>query len=229
MDELRGMLQDRGVSLVGFADLSAVDEATRRGHPRAVSMGLALTPSIIAGIARGPTDAYRKEYDRTNAWLSETALRAAEFLSAKGWRAEHRPATGDWNPQTLKAPFFHKMAATLSGLGWIGRCDLLVTPEFGSAVRWSTVLTDAPLATGKPQTESRCGNCHACVDVCPGKACSGKEWRQGMPREDFWDARACMAGMKKINQELGTTYGICGMCIAACPLTTAYLKKSCRL
>ena len=74
----------------------------------------------------------------------------------------------------------------MAGMGWIGKCALLITPEFGSAVRLTTILTDAPLTTAKPVTESACGECQECVDICPGAACTGHHWKQGLRREDFW-------------------------------------------
>jgi epoxyqueuosine reductase len=226
MNEVKEFLRSAGAALVGVADLAPVPEPLRRGFPRAISFGLALDPSIIAGIAEGPTQAYLDLYTSSNARLTRMADEAAGWLRARGARAEARPASGDWDRQTLRAPFSHKMAATLAGLGWIGKCDLLVTPEFGSAVRWSSILTDAPLEAGVPVTESRCGDCHACVDICPGRACSGKRWKQGMEREAFWDPCACLAGMAKINRDRGTELGICGLCIAACPRTQRYLKSA---
>ena len=36
--------------------------------------------------------------------------------------------------------------ATLSGMGWIGKCALLVNDSYGTAVRYITVLTDAAVA-----------------------------------------------------------------------------------
>ena len=116
-------------------------------------------------------------------------------------------------------------AATLSGLGWIGKSALLVTPQYGPAARWTSVLTDAPLPTGTPIIESRCGDCRACVDACPGDACSGRAWRQGARREEFWDVRACVAGMKKVNVRSSSVLGICGICVGVCPYTLAYLKR----
>ena len=224
--EIRERLCRSGAALVGFADLSSVDEATRQGFPRAVSFCMALTPSIVAEITEGPTEEYSAEYHRLNALLIQTAQDLACFIQGYGWKAQARPATGDWDPTTLRAPFQHKTAATLAGLGWIGKCALLITPQYGPAVRWASVLTDAPLQTGVPIIQSRCGICTACVDVCPGKACAGKEWRQGMPREDFWDPKACMAGMNKISMARLHRAGICGMCIAACPHTQAYLSRA---
>ena len=226
MNELRQRLLGQGASVVGFADLSPVPETLRRGFPRAVSFGLAIAPNTIAGIQQGPTAEYRGVYDSFNARLTAMSQDAAAWLQGRGWRAEARPGTGDIDWKSLQAPFSHKMAATLAGLGWIGKCDLLVTPQFGSAVRFATVLTDAPLDCGAPVTDSRCGACTSCVDVCPGHACRGVLWRQGMAREEFWDPKACMAGMKAINAARGTDFQICGLCIAVCPITRAYMTGS---
>jgi epoxyqueuosine reductase QueG len=218
-------LRDAGAVVVGFADLAPLDETTRQGFPRAVSFAMPLSPSIVAGIAEGPTEAYAGEYSRLNSLLTQTAQDIAAFIETRGWRAQARPATGDWSTATLRAPFQHKTAATLAGLGWIGKCALLVTPDFGPAVRWASVLTDAPLLTGTPVVESRCGDCTACVGICPGKACTGRNWRQGMPREGFWDPKACMAGMQQVSMARLGRSGICGLCIAACPFTQAYLRR----
>ena len=46
-----------------------------------------------------------------------------------------------------------------------------------------------------------------------------------MGREEFWDPRACLAGMKKINEQRQASFSICGMCIAACPFTRAYARR----
>jgi epoxyqueuosine reductase QueG len=225
MNALTDWLISKGAAVIGFADLAPVPEDMRRGFPRAVSFGLALDPAIIAGIADGPTQEYLQLYHDSNKRLTQLSDETAAWLREKGYKAEARPSTGDWDKETLRAPFSHKMAATLAGLGWIGKCDLLVTPDYGSAVRWASVLTDAPVEAGVPITESRCGDCHCCVEACPGKACSGKGWKQGMAREAFWDPRACMAGMAMINRERGTAFGICGKCIAACPRTQAYIRR----
>lgn len=219
-------LRAAGAVVVGFADLSPVDETARQGFPRAISFAMPLAPAIVAGIAAGPTEAYSQEYNRLNILLTQTALDIAAYIETIGWKAHARPASGDWSAATLRAPFQHKTAATLAGLGWIGKCALLITPDFGPALRWSSVLTDAPFKTGTPVVESRCGDCTACVDICPGQACTGRNWRQGMLREAFWDPKACMAGMQQISMARLGRSGICGMCIAACPYTKAYLQRA---
>lgn len=224
--ELTDILAAAGAALVGFADLSPLDENLRRGFLRAVSVGIALDPQIVAGIRSGPTDAYCLEYDRVNEKLTNMADQAALWLRARGFPAEGRPASHDWDRTSYRSPFQHKTAATLAGLGWIGKCALLVTPQYGSAVRWATVLTDAPLPTGNPIVKSRCGECRACVDACPGDAASGRHWQQGMSREEFWDYQACMRGMREINVGRDNSRGVCGLCIATCPHTVSYLKRA---
>lgn len=226
MRELHERLRAGGADMVGFADLTVVPAGQRFGFPRAVSFGLALPAQIVAAIAGGPTAEYEATYRSLNHRLTRLARETAGWLRSAGWQAQAQPSTGDIDWESLQAPFSHKMAATLAGLGWIGKCDLLITREFGGAVRWATVLTDAPLDCGKPITESHCGRCLDCAEVCPGHAITGKLWRQGVPREEFWDARACLAGIRKIATERGLNSPICGMCIAACPFTRAYVRRA---
>jgi len=223
MQELTDMLVARGAVLVGFADLSPLEASARMGFPRAVSFALALDARIVAAIRTAPTQEYGLEYDRLNDRLTQMSRDAAEMLISRGHNAHARPATHDWDKATFRAPIQHKTAATLAGLGWIGKCALLVTPQYGSALRWCTVLTDAPLPVGQAITESRCGECRECVAHCPGQACKGTLWKQGMEREMLFDPVACRKGMEIAG---GAAMLICGRCVAVCPYTRAYLKRA---
>ncbi|MHC4914705.1 MAG: epoxyqueuosine reductase [Planctomycetota bacterium] len=214
---------EHGAALVGPADMSGLPEEIRRGFPRAVSIAVALDPRIVAGIAQGPTLEYREHYRARNALLDELSALAAERLESSGHRALALAATNRTGEPVKLA---HKTAATLAGLGWIGKCALLVTPEFGSAVRLATVLTDAPLPPGGPTRRSLCAECRACVEVCPGNAPRGVNWTQGMRREEIFDVEACRRGVRKISSERGLDVLICGRCIANCPRTQAYLRRA---
>ena len=67
--------------------------------------------------------------------------------------------------------FVHaKAAATLAGLGWIGKQTLCITPTLGPRVRWCCVVTDAVLPYDEPFTEDLCGECTLCIEACPTKA-----------------------------------------------------------
>ncbi len=224
-DALAEFLKAQGASIVGFADLGPVPEEVRAGLPRGVSFGVALTPSIVAGIADGPTEEYAQEYTRVNKQLGEIAKIGAAWLKQKGFRAEPREATFHNLPADLITPLPQKTVATLAGLGWIGKCALLITPEFGPALRLNSILTDAPLPVGAPIRASKCGECRVCVDICPGGAPSGKDWKQGMARADFFDAFACQEACVRVGRERGLSNLICGKCVARCPYTIRWLEK----
>jgi epoxyqueuosine reductase QueG len=111
-------------------------------------------------------------------------------------------------------------------LGWIGRCAVVVTEAYGSAIRLTTVLTDAPLPVGTPLDEARCGRCRTCVDRCPARAVTGQEWELGLPREALFDAFACRDTAKRLAEGRGLSYNLCGRCIALCSKTEGYLRRA---
>jgi epoxyqueuosine reductase len=225
-EALRDRLLQAGASLVGFADMGPIAGAQRRGLPRAVSIAVALDPAVVAAIVNGPTVAYVEEYHRRNRQLDALAALAVATLREAGYAAVADAATtATLDETTLAAPLPHKSAATRAGLGWIGKCALLVTEEHGSALRLITVLTDAPLPTGTPVQESRCGACDECVRWCPGAAPSGEQWRAGSPREAIFDAFACRRTARALAQRVGYDVTICGRCIAVCPRTQRYLRR----
>ena len=65
------------------------------------------------------------------------------------------------------APLMERDFANLAGLGWIGKNTMLITPQFGSWVFLSALLTSEELAYDDAEVGSRCGTCHACLDACP--------------------------------------------------------------
>ena len=224
--EITRLLTKSGASLVGIADLGALNLSPVPDLPRAVVFGIALDPEIVANLANGPSPAYCEEYSAVNDRLAVLSQRAETFLGEAGYRtAAIEPSTGDFDTDTLSAVFPHKTAATRAGLGWVGKCALLITREYGSAIRLTTVLTDAPLTPGEPVTKSFCGKCTECMTACPAGAPSGREWYPGLARDDFWNARACYAEAKRESDVLGFAHPVCGRCIAACPWTKRYVKR----
>jgi len=217
-DRVRALATISGASLVGFADLSGLSVEGQGELPRAVVIAIGHSPEVFASAEEMPTYAYYQEYLRLNQRLDEIAATTAEVLRDAGHAAQVNPAT---QPQldygTLAAPFPHKTAATRAGLGWIGKSALLVTPELGPALRLASILTDAPLVTGRAVTESQCGACTACEEACPGGAISGVEWRAGMGREEFFDAFACARAARARAQAQGIEQTVCGICMLVCP------------
>jgi epoxyqueuosine reductase len=183
--------------------------------PVAISLLMRVDPLVVRGLRHGPTEDYCDEYTRLNVALDDATTTLVNTLKLHGHAAERIAATtkGDANDARL---FPHKTAATSAGLGWIGKTALFVSPRFGPAVRLATVFTDLELPTGEAITESACGDCVACVEACPAGCGRDVAWQAGMPRDELFDATACSHHMEQYDQLKAQ---ICGICIAACPLT----------
>jgi epoxyqueuosine reductase len=225
--ELTRLARSLGADFCGVADLAPARQAVDAqggplvaAYPRAVSLGVGLMHELVELLPRHAEDRlvglnYRHHaYDVVNARLDQLASRLASFLQGQGHRAFPVPASQTVDPERLCGLFSHKLAAHLAGLGWIGKNCALVTPASGPRVRWTSVLTDAPLAAGQPM-EERCGACRACVDACPPQAFTGAPFRAGEPREARFDAPACRRYQERIRERLGVQ--VCGMCLYACP------------
>jgi len=68
------------------------------------------------------------------------------------------------------APVLEKPLAEKAGLGWIGKHTNLINPHAGSWFFLGEIYTDLPLPVDTASTESHCGTCSACIDICPTNA-----------------------------------------------------------
>ena len=228
-ESIRQLASRLGASRIGFADVSCLPVEITDGLTRAVSLAVALDPAVIRGLKDGPTTDYFAEYERANALLDQLSEQVADVLRGAGHRAQAlRATTEQIDKATLAVRFQHKTAATRAGLGWIGKCGLLITREYGSAVRLGSVLTDAPLETGTPTEASHCGDCHQCVEHCPVGAITGAGWQPGVAREHIYDATACLRTARTLAGRSGIKATICGICINVCPWTQRYLARALR-
>ncbi|MBT0959698.1 tRNA epoxyqueuosine(34) reductase QueG [Denitromonas iodatirespirans] len=70
---------------------------------------------------------------------------------------------------TDSAPVTEVALATESGIGWRGKHTLLISREAGSFFFLGEIFTDLPLPVDPP-VRDHCGDCTACIDVCPTRA-----------------------------------------------------------
>ena len=73
---------------------------------------------------------------------------------------------------TDSAPLMELPLAEKAGLGWRGKHTLLLSRTAGSMFFMGEFLVDLPLPVDPP-TGAHCGQCSACIDVCPTQAILG--------------------------------------------------------
>lgn len=241
MEQLKENLLHKGASLVGFAKLqgtynkieelevsaSNLDKDYRNTfqYPFGIAIAVKVPKEVIKGISDGPTNDYYNAYHDINDKLDEIAMYCEEYLTSKGYHAYAQTVDRVKEYGIYNTIMPHKTVAVRAGIGWIGKSALLVTPEFGSAVRLTSVLTDAPLTVNEITQDSPCKKCNVCKEACPAHAVVGNVWRQGVERDYIFNALKCRETARKIaKQAIGKEVTLCGKCIVSCPFTQRYLK-----
>ncbi len=226
MTHLERLAAEHAIDFVGAADIAPYhQELTDVGgdviavFPRAVSIGIRLPDAIVDLL---PSNTYESAllyethaYSVINTRLDAFSSIVASVLQQYGHRAMPLPAAERIDSERVCASASHKFISRLAGHGWIGKSCLLVTPQFGPRVRWTSVLTDAPLPANDPILESQCGECDVCVTACPPGAFTGRVFREDEPREARYDVHKCEAYLLSRRETLGQA--VCGLCLYSCP------------
>ncbi len=224
-NDLEKFLLKQGALRVGFGDIS--DITPKSSLNSGIVFYLSFHPETIKSIKKAPTEEYLDEFNRLNNKLDEIAIKCEEFLIEQGFKAYAQTTSRvkkniDDNVSYLP----HKTVATRAGLGWIGKSALFVTNEYGSAIRLSSVLTNAKFDYGDPINASLCRMCTICRNECPAGAITGIEWNYKLNRDDFFNYKKCEKKVRKISKKkLKSDLTLCGKCIYVCPYTQKYINK----
>jgi epoxyqueuosine reductase len=195
----------------------------RRANPRQlmadaksiVMLGLNYGPEVDPLAALGRSDAgaisvyarHRDYHDVIKGKLKELAA----FLVAAA-----RPERADVKVFVDTAPLMEKPLAARAGVGWQGKHTNLVSREFGSWLFLGAILTDLDLPPDPPESD-HCGQCRACLDVCPTAA---------FPAPYKLDARRCISYLTiehkgpiphEFRPAIGNRIYGCDDCLAVCP------------
>ena len=194
------IIKDKGADFVYFVDITMFPKEVTGEYKCAILFGKSLSKEYIRDIKAG-VEPKHKEIFNTEQKMDALALKVAEMLEAEGYKSVGKLKTG-------LLP--HKSVALRVGIGFIGKNNLLVTPEYGCAQMLGKVLTTAPFVTTYHESIApQCGDCNICVDVCPNNALLGTTWDINKKREDIITRKLCT---------------LCVKCMANCPFTQKYIK-----
>ncbi|NIB39329.1 tRNA epoxyqueuosine(34) reductase QueG [Pseudomaricurvus alkylphenolicus] len=115
------------------------------------------------------------------------------------------------------APVLERPLAAKAGLGWVGKHTLLLNSQAGSWFFLGEVYTNLPLPIDTELERDQCGDCQACLKVCPTDA---------FPRPYELDARRCISYLTiehkgaipvEFREPMGNRVFGCDDCQAICP------------
>ncbi len=213
---LEKVAKNMGASLFGVADMKLLREQKTpdmieilehiKEFDYAISIGVSLSDYIIESLIDEPTMLYKHHYRTANMSLDQIAFRLNNCIQEEGYRAFPIPAAQIINWKDMRGSLSHKVFALFAGQGWIGRSTLLVNPLYGARVRYATILTNMPLQVDK-LLERDCGDCYACVKVCPADAIHNDY-------KDF-ELDKCRDLLTHFSKRVVGVH-ICGLCVKAC-------------
>lgn len=195
-EQLRSFLKEEGADLVGFGPAAFLDDAPAIMRPQrylpdaqsllsiAVHINEASCDLIARSVEEDSVPASYHSYQlftltTINPQLDKLAYQGAEFLEKRGYRAYPFPANIPHNLKpTAEYPggpgdISHKHCAVACGLGQFGWHTLLITPEFGTRQKLTTIATDARLEFDPPAEPSLCEPVQCgfqCAQACPTSA-----------------------------------------------------------
>lgn len=223
-DLLKLKLLEKGADFVFFVELSGLPCEQTQNFSKAILIGIALSKDFIKKVTNTPdyvkniirkNDFSKDEFHQKETKADRLADYIADYLTSNGFPSysqseDSNRAAGIFDEKTKSSLLPHKTIAGLAGLGWIGKHNLLVTQEYGSAICMCTVLTNAPLETvlNKPKIPL-CGDCSICKDICSVSAIKGNTWNDTTVRDELVDVYKCIT---------------CLECLIFCPWTQRYLN-----
>lgn len=134
------------------------------------------------------------------------------------WASEHLPDLHiNQRPFVDSAPVLERPLAEKAGLGWTGKHTLIINEEAGSYFFLGELFTNIPLPKNNHAPENKCGDCTACLKVCPTDA---------FPAPYELDAKRCISYLtienkgvipEEFREPMGNRVFGCDDCQAICP------------
>lgn len=233
--EIQNKLRGMGIPLVGFAPVERWDDPPvdlpqhfsewiprefwpHSIYPEAKTVIVIGLPVQLPIIETTPSIYYNELYKTLNAILKEKAYELSNYLTVESYPSIYLPPDGYGDIEVLlKNPltfFSHKHAAFLAGLGSFGLNNVLLTPEFGPRVRFTSIFTTAELEGDPIMGDDLCTRCMLCSQCCPVNAIE-TEYESQMDFPPLINKITCATRSKQLRKEYRSP---CGICIKVCPV-----------
>ena len=194
-EELKNLCKDLHVHYFGVAPVERFSnmpdghkpEDLLPGAKAVIVIGVKMTKAVINAHKRvftgGPRHMFfsftRYGYKNINEHLDVSAFRIVDYIESNSdYIAYPIPSAEPKDEELYMSAFSGRYAAVAAGLAQFGWSGFAVTPKDGPRVRWSVIITDAPLeADHLYEGEQLCDpeKCKLCVKVCPVDALSADE------------------------------------------------------
>jgi epoxyqueuosine reductase len=192
----------------------------RRSDPRV--LWREVRAIVMLGVNYGPAHDPRAVLERPDRGAISVYAQGSDYhdVIKKRLKALARwlvaQAGGDVKVFVDTAAVMEKPLAAAAGLGWQGKHTNLVSREFGSWLFLGALFTTLDLPSDMAETD-HCGNCTACLDICPTAA---------FPAPYRLDARRCISYLtiehkgpipRELRPHIGNRVYGCDDCLAVCP------------
>ena len=118
-------------------------------------------------------------------------------------------------------PVMEKDFAYLSGLGWIGKNSLFISPFFGSFCLLGCLFVDIELQPDHPDETDLCGDCEICIKACPTGAININRTIKASRCISFLTTNPKGVIPFELRQKIGNKVFGCDICQIVCPLNSS--------
>lgn len=214
--DLKAFAKQIDIDVFGIGGLDEMNEKAPIGRrPKDLIPTAKAMVSLASGfldpwikIWYSPTTKLEGSSSTAFAVLQIRAFKLRKFLRERGYKLYM------WND--MSGPFRLGMreaeAFRVSGLGYVGRNYLAISPKYGARMLIGNLLTDAPLVPDEPYKEDLCEDCKICTQYCASEAIIG---------DGYYNARQCETLINCLPNKVyisTTGWYECDMCYRKCPI-----------
>lgn len=132
-----------------------------------------------------------------------------------------------WNSATPKiqvdtGPLNERALAEQAGIGWLGRNQQLIVPNYGSFVTLSLLLLDQSFAPDQ-RISKQCEGCYNCVQACPAQLLGDQPFAAKDCLSYLTQSKEVLTA-QQTNKLGGRLFG-CDTCQEVCPHNSMILKE----